>query len=124
MIIYLKSIIFGVVQGITEFLPVSSSAHLALLHKIFLLPIENELAFDVALHFATLIAVVFYFRKDILMMIRSFLKSFLGQRDEFSALSWFIVLGTVPAGFAGWFFNGFFGNRFYGVFKNACKPVF
>src|SRR3989339_220187 len=61
MIIYLKSIIFGVVQGITEFLPVSSSAHLALLHKIFLLPIENELAFDVALHFATLIAVVFYF---------------------------------------------------------------
>lgn len=121
--IYLKSVIFGVVQGVTEFLPVSSSGHLAILHKFLSLPIDNELAFDVSLHFATLLAVLIYFKDDILFMIRSFFRSFTGKHDEFSRLSWFIILGTIPAAFSGWFFSDFIEEKFRGILTIAIMLI-
>ena len=66
---YFNAIIFGVVQGITEFVPISSSGHLVILHRIIDLPIQNELAFDVILHFASLLfllEVIDLVRKEIL----------------------------------------------------------
>lgn len=100
---YINAIIFGLIQGITEFLPISSSGHLVILHQFIDLPLQNKLAFDVVLHLATLLAIVWFFRKDIWMLLVSWLKSFSGQRDEFSKISWLIILATIPAGLAGLF---------------------
>lgn len=102
---YINAIIFGIIQGITEFLPISSSGHLVILHKFLNLPIKNELAFDVVLHSATLLAVIWFFRNDVLKLLKSWLKSFSGYRDEFSRISWLIILATIPAALAGWFFE-------------------
>ncbi len=102
---YIYAIIFGIIQGVTEFLPISSSGHLVILHKFIDLPVKNELAFDVVLHLATLLAVVWFFREDISRLLKSWLKSFTGCRDEFSKLSWLLILATVPAGLAGWLFG-------------------
>ncbi|MDP3043427.1 MAG: undecaprenyl-diphosphatase UppP [bacterium] len=102
---YIYAVIFGVIQGITEFLPISSSGHLVILHKFIDLSLKNELAFDVALHLAAVLAVVWFFREDILRLLKSWLKSFAGYRDEFSKLSWLIILATVPAALAGWLFG-------------------
>lgn len=102
---YINAIIFGIVQGVTEFLPISSSGHLVILHRFISLPVQNELAFDVVLHSATLLAVIWFFREDISRLLKSWLKSFTGYRDEFSKISWLIILATVPAGLAGWLFG-------------------
>ncbi len=102
---YINAIIFGIVQGVTEFLPISSSGHLVILHQFIDLPIQNELAFDVALHLATFLAVFWFFREDISRLLKSWLKSFAGCRDEFSKLSWLIILATIPAALAGWLFG-------------------
>lgn len=102
---YIYAVIFGIVQGVTEFLPISSSGHLVILHRFISLPVQNELAFDVVLHSATLLAVIWFFREDISRLLKSWLKSFAGYRDEFGKISWLIILATVPAGLAGWLFG-------------------
>lgn len=60
MINYFGAVIFGLVQGATEFLPVSSSGHLVILHKLFPGLVSNDLAFDTVLHLATLLALLFF----------------------------------------------------------------
>ena len=104
---YLKAIIFGVVQGATEFLPVSSSGHLIVLHKYLSLPIQDEVMFDILLHLATLLAVIFFFRNDIKLMLSSWFKSFLGKNDEYSKLSWYILFATIPAALIGVLFGDY-----------------
>lgn len=103
---YFYAIIFGVVQGATEFIPISSSAHLVLLHKIINLPINNELAFDVSLHFASFLAVIIFFKKDIFQLCKSFFK-----RDK-NRLPYLIILATIPAAFAGYFFENLIKENF------------
>lgn len=99
----INSILFGLVQGVAEFFPVSSSGHLVILHQYISLPIKDDVAFDVILHLATLLAVVIYFRKDISTLFSSWIRSFFGSLDENSRLSWFIILATIPAALAGFF---------------------
>jgi undecaprenyl-diphosphatase len=101
--------IFGlaVLQGLTEFLPISSSAHLILLPLLFGWE-DQGLAFDVAVHVGSLIAVVMYFRKDIKKMFSAWLDSVLNkQHSQDSRLAWFVVIGTLPAGIAGLLLNDF-----------------
>jgi len=110
----------GIVQGLTEFLPVSSSAHLVFMHE--LTGFAPNLAFDTILHVGSLVAVVAYFWKDIVEIIKSFFSSLMdipkGQfkkgikEDQFKKLAWFILIGTVPAGLAGVFFKDFFESLF------------
>ena len=69
----LQGIIIGVVQGLTEFLPISSSAHLIFIHNI--LGVGSSLAFDTFLHMGSLIAVLFFFRKDVYEMIRAWISN-------------------------------------------------
>jgi len=84
----IQAIILGVAQGLTEFLPVSSSGHLVLLQKIF--GINNPpIFFDTMVHGATLIAVVFYLRKDLMEILMNLKKNM--------RLIWLIILGTLPA---------------------------
>lgn len=98
---WLQVVILALVQGITEFLPVSSSAHL------ILVPVltdwqDQGLAFDVALHLGSLLAVVLYFRKDLIAMTGSWFRSLkTRQPDSDARLAWAVLLGTIPVGLAG-----------------------
>ncbi|HOV69246.1 MAG TPA: undecaprenyl-diphosphate phosphatase [Clostridia bacterium] len=98
----LKAIILGIVQGLTEFLPVSSSGHLVLVQKIF--KIEEVLFLDTMLHAGTLVAVVFYFRKDILDILKK----------PWCKMTKMLIIGTIPAGLAGLFLEDFIEKSFGG----------
>lgn len=101
---YLHTIILGLIQGLTEFLPISSSGHLVItssLYKIlsgkeFLQANGEEIFTDIILHLGTLAAVIFYFRKDIINMIKSFLTAC--KTKDFSSLEakmpLYLVIGT------------------------------
>ena len=97
----IQIIALALLQGLTEFLPISSSAHL------ILLPVINGwqdqgLAFDVAVHVGTLTAVVLYYRKDIYQIISAWLRSVMGKGvTDDSRLAWYVVLGTIPVGLVG-----------------------
>ncbi|PCI20201.1 MAG: undecaprenyl-diphosphatase [Piscirickettsiaceae bacterium] len=97
----------GLLQGLTEFLPISSSAHLILLPLIFGWE-DQGLAFDVAVHVGTLVAVVSYFRKDIVRLIKSWFASvFRRQHTVDSKLAWYVIVGTIPVGIAGLLFGDY-----------------
>jgi undecaprenyl-diphosphatase len=108
----LQAIVLGIVQGLTEFLPVSSSGHL-LLGQYFLGLDQNRfgLSFDVALHMGTLVAVVSFFWRDLLRMAFAFFRSF-GHRDLANdpdqRMAYLIIASTVPAALIGFLFEGFF----------------
>jgi undecaprenyl-diphosphatase len=108
----LQAILLGIVQGLTEFLPVSSSGHL-LLGQYFLGldPDRFGLPFDVALHMGTLVAVVSFFWRDLLRMAFAFFRSF-GHRDLANdpdqRMAYLIIASTVPAALIGFLFEGFF----------------
>ena len=112
MLELLQAIVLGIVQGLTEFLPVSSSGHL-LLGQYFLGLDQDRfgLSFDVALHMGTLVAVVTYFWRDLLRMALAFFRSF-GNRDLANdadqRMAYLIIASTVPAALIGFLFEGFF----------------
>jgi undecaprenyl-diphosphatase len=92
------AILLGIIQGLTEFLPVSSSAHLILARAFFgwETPPEFGLAFDVALHIGTLVAIVTYFRADILAMIRTLPLALTTNPPVAGRLMQLIAVGTIP----------------------------
>ncbi len=101
-----QAALLGVVQGATEFLPVSSSAHLILARAFFGFDGDKfGLTFDVACHVGTLIAVLVYFRNDLARMIAALPRLFEPARDENARLLWLLVVGTVPAVVAGLLFT-------------------
>ena len=124
----IQAIILGIVQGLTEFLPVSSSAHLVFVTDFFNLP--QNVAFDTILHLGTLVAVVGYFWRDILTIISSFISSVLDifrgkfkeglEEKPFKKLSWLIIVGTIPAGLAGIFLQ----NQFEALFNDVIYVGF
>lgn len=94
---YIEAFILALIQGLTEFLPISSSAHLILPSAIFGWE-DQGLAFDVAVHVGTLAAVVIYFRKEVIMLLQAFFQSiFKDRRDKEAKLAWMILLATIPA---------------------------
>lgn len=102
-----QSIFLGLVQGLGEFLPISSSAHLILTPWLFGWQ-DQGLAYDLALHLGTLTAVGVYFRKDLFHLIRGFVLSLYPGTRAFSEniyqkLSWYIALATLPAVLVGWY---------------------
>lgn len=104
---FLQAIVLGVVQGLTEFLPVSSTAHLVLFPTLMGWK-ANGLAFDVALHIGTLVAVFGYFRRDLLAILRGGLRSLrapdlAGDPDQ--RMAWYLVVACLPAVAAGLFFE-------------------
>ncbi|MBB1398659.1 undecaprenyl-diphosphate phosphatase [Pseudoalteromonas sp. SG44-8] len=101
----IEIIVLALIQGLTEFLPISSSAHLILPSQILGWQ-DQGLAFDVAVHVGTLIAVVIYFRKEVVEILAAWFKSFgaQGATDD-SKLGWWIILGTIPAAVLGLIFK-------------------
>ncbi len=115
MLELVQAIILGVVQGLTEFLPVSSSGHLVLgQYFLGLDPERFGLSFDVALHLGTLVAVVSFFWRDLVRTAYAFVRSLthgrnLGNPDQ--RLAYLIVASTVPAALIGFFFEGFIESQ-------------
>lgn len=102
----IQIIVLAIVQGLTEFLPISSSAHLILVPQLIGWQ-DQGLAFDVATHFGTLLAVLWYFRHDIHPLLRDWLKSIqLRAQTGDSPLAWGVLIGSIPAGVAGLLLNG------------------
>ena len=96
-----QAIALAVLQGLTEFLPISSSAHLILLPVIAGWE-DQGLAFDVAVHVGTLTAVLVYYRKDLAIIISAWLGSLLGKGfNDDAKLAWYVGLGTIPVGLVG-----------------------
>lgn len=87
----IQALILGLVQGLTEFIPVSSSGHLVLLHDLLGVN-EGGLVFDVALHFGTLLALICYFHKDILLLTQGLL-----GKNDYQRLAWWLAVATIPA---------------------------
>jgi undecaprenyl-diphosphatase len=102
-----QAIVLALVQGLTEFLPISSSAHLILVPVLTGWP-DQGLAFDVAVHFGTLSAVALYFREELGAMARSWASSLRTRNpDDEAVLAWGVLLGTIPLGLAGLLFHDF-----------------
>ena len=100
-----QTIALALIQGLTEFLPVSSSAHLVILPKFLDWP-DQGLAFDVVLHFATLCAIVYYYRLTLVEMSKDFACSIVTRKMQGqSMLAWAVLLGTIPVGLTGLFFK-------------------
>ncbi|MCW8956670.1 MAG: undecaprenyl-diphosphate phosphatase [Gammaproteobacteria bacterium] len=115
----LQIIVLAIVQGLTEFLPVSSSAHL------ILVPIisgwqDQGLVFDVAVHVGTLTAVVIYFRNELTRMTQSWFASLSGKGlDKDAKVAWAVLLGTIPVGLAGLIFKDFIAEHLRSAFVIA-----
>lgn len=104
---FIETFILGVIQGIAEFLPISSSAHLIIFRDIFGIgagmPKNMELTFDVALHLGTLLAILVFFFKDFWnMAIKGITK---GVRDPDGKILWYLVAATIPAAIVGVLFE-------------------
>ena len=97
----IHAVIYGIVQGITEFLPISSTAHLTLIPKIFGWP-EGGIGFDVALHVGTALAVIIFFFRRWIELIKA---GFTAPKSANGKLFWIIAVSTVPASLAGLLFN-------------------
>ena len=110
---YLESIILGVVQGLTEFLPISSSGHLEISKAILGNDLSNKesLLFTIVLHFATALSTLFFFRKDILNIILGLFDSNNKESKNFSIS---ILISMIPAVFIGLFFEDFINSFFDG----------
>jgi len=127
----LEALLLGIVQGLTEFLPISSSGHLILVPWLqdytFLIdhPHFNK-TFDVALHVGTLVAAIGYFRHEVIALIRGFLEALRRRAIEtpMQRLSVAIAVGTVPAAIAGGLGAGFFEDTLGEPWMIALQLIF
>ncbi len=106
----LQSIILGIIQGLTEFLPISSSAHLVIAPYLlnWQIPVQDAFIFDVLVQLGTLLAVIIYFRTDLYTIIVAVFRGLVHRQpfsDPMARLGWFLVLATIPAVIAGFFFK-------------------
>ena len=108
MVTLIEIFILAVVQGLTEWLPISSSGHLVITQKA--LGLNLPLIYSIMLHVGTLIVVLTFFRKDILEIIKAVVKR--DFETEEGKLALFIVVGSVPIAFTGFVFHDFFESLF------------
>jgi len=109
--------ILGIVQGLTEFLPISSSAHLILVPRLLGWndPFIDSAAFDVMLHMGTLVALLVYFWRDLIQLLGAWLASIRDRRigdDPQRRLAWLLVVSVIPAAILGAAFESFFDQTF------------
>lgn len=132
---WIQIVVLAIVQGLTEFLPVSSSGHLVLVPSVFGWT-DQGLVFDVAVHFGSLAAVWIYFRRDIAVLIAGAFSLRRGTIDSIEArMSMSIALATIPAAVAGLLFAGWIADNlrspvvvmttlaFYGVLMAVADRV-
>ena len=115
----LHAVILAIIQGITEFLPISSSAHLILVPRFLGWP-DQGLEFDAAIHIGTLAAVVAYFRVQLGAMVQAWIASVRGRQSRDGHLAWAVLWGTVPVGLVGLLFNDYIEQHFRNPALNAA----
>lgn len=122
----LTSVIYGMVQGLTEFLPVSSSGHLVLLHQWLPLPIHDDIALDVALHLGTLVALLVYFWRDLGAMAVATGAAIIHRTDPsgLARQTWYLIIGTVPVLLVGGIGADVIEARFRSVTAVAIMLIF
>lgn len=108
-----ESLILGIIQGLTEFLPVSSSGHLVIFQHLFAIT-EPPLTFDILVHVGTLVAVFIAFWQDIAAILRK----------PFSRLTYLILIGIIPAGLAGYFLAPIFEQAFESMLVVGVGLIF
>lgn len=119
----IQIIFLSLIQGFTEFLPISSSAHLILVPKFLGWP-DQGLAFDVALHVGSLIAVIYYFRKEIINIIKDLLTSMKKRKPiGESTLGLAVLIGTIPVGLAGLSFNDYISDNLRSPYIIAATTI-
>ena len=112
-----QAIVLAIVQGLSEFLPISSSGHLILIPHVFGWS-DQGLAFDVAVHVGTLVALLLYFRRQLTTMAVAWFDSVFRRRQTAdSRLAWQILAATIPVGLVGLAFGDF-------IEANFRKPLF
>lgn len=114
---YLSAIILGFVQGVTEFLPVSSTGHLVLVREILTIDSVQSLAITGVLHLATTLAIILYFRQDLWILIQALIRKLgrLPTNEKDLSLLYALVVGTIPALVIGFFFEDFISAQLQGV---------
>ncbi len=105
---FFQALVLGIVQGLTEWLPVSSSGHLVIAQR--LMGLELPVAFDVLLHLGTLLAVIVFFRSDIAAILKSLLRP--GMKNPDFRMAVMVVAGSIPTALIGFVFLGFFESLF------------
>lgn len=108
MIDIFYSFFAGTIQGITEFLPISSSGHLVLFHDFFNFSLPDTLAFDVILHLGTLVALVVYFFSDVKKYLAAWFQSLVKwdlHNNKEQLLAWYLFIATIPAAIIGFYFE-------------------
>lgn len=113
----LQSIILGIIQGVTEFLPISSSAHLVITPYLlgWHIPPQDGFIFDVLVQLGTLLALIIYYRKDLYQIIVAVINGLIHRQpfsDPMSRLGWLLVLATIPAVIAGVLFKNLIEEAF------------
>jgi undecaprenyl-diphosphatase len=114
---FLQSIILGIIQGATEFIPISSSGHLVLIPHLFgwEIPKQDAFVFNVLVQVATLMAVFIYYAQDFIAISNSLIDSVFKKKnfdEPDSKLGLYLILATIPAGLVGIILNGFIENAF------------
>jgi undecaprenyl-diphosphatase len=119
----LQIVVLAIVQGITEFLPISSSGHLILVPYLTNWP-DQGLEFDMAVHLGTLTAIVVYFRSTLAAMARDWVLS-VAQRRQVgeSRLAWAVLFGTIPAGIVGLIFRHDIETTLRSPLVIACTTI-
>ncbi len=116
---YLDAIILGIIQGLTEFLPVSSSGHLVLAQELLGVK-EPGITFEVMVHFGTLVAVIIYFRTQIATLVRAAFDLTMVQERK---MILFLIIGTIPAGLAGVLLEDFFEKTFGNPVETSIELI-
>lgn len=114
---YIKYIILGIIQGITEPLPISSSGHIFLFKNIFEGDLFNSLTFEIVANFGSFLAIFYIFRKDIIKIIKDFLGYIFNSKNREKYKNGFmyaikIIISTIPVGIAGILFNDYLESHF------------
>jgi len=110
-----QALILGVIQGITEFLPISSSGHLILIPELFGWDLQ-DISFDIVVHLGTLVAVIAVLRKDIKKLVRAF---FSRESSPERSVAWMIIVATIPVLVVGYFAGDYIGT----VLRNPAVVV-
>ncbi|MBO3799015.1 MAG: undecaprenyl-diphosphate phosphatase [Thermoproteota archaeon] len=115
----LEVFFLSLVQGITEWFPISSTGHLVMMQEMF--RINVSVAFDVMLHLGTLIGVIMFLREDLQSILKAvFRLDFSGEEGR---MFMYVVLGTIPIGLAGFLLKGFFESMFKGLFATGVAML-
>jgi len=118
MISFWQALVLGLIQGITEWLPISSSGHLILFEKLY--GITQPIALNVVLHLASLIVVLIVFRKDILKLIMGFLN---GEKYFVQYFIW-LVIASIPVAIIGLFFRSYIEQAFHNFWTMGISFLF